>query len=406
MKFLITTPKYYPGLDISCVSDLVNTTAIGLVESGHEVHILNSLDASSRKLRCCSSDWKNSASSYENEHPGLFIHTLTSPFKVADSYYAYLFGSSLYVNKEFTKVIKDVKPDVVHYHAPMFFGHQILRKRGDYLSVYTAHDYWLVCQRAYLLKNGDSPCTVRKNCVLCSIRSRKPPQLGRYTEGYKKAINDIDLILAPSMAVKDRLSLELDTRIECIPHFVPYHKKQIAPSGYSNYFLFSGTLEMHKGIFTLLEAFRKYSDQINANLLITGRGSLEALIQKFISKHGLQNKVICLGWVDKEKLWSLYQDALALVVPSINLDPAPTVIAEALSVGTPVIGSDQGGVPERVGKLDENLIFQSGDVENLGRILKSYKKEKYPAQKVKEVAKKWFSIESYISQYLKILRVS
>lgn len=403
LTFLITAPTYYPGPDISCVSDLINALATGLARRGYTVHIMHSLDAAAPRLRSCSPDWEDIAAKWETEHPGVFIHTLRAPLRVVDSLTAYLFGSSPYVNKQFSNIIKEVKPDVVHHHAPMFFGHQILRKRGDYLSVYTAHDYWLICQRGYLLKDGRRPCDVREKCFSCAIRSRKPPQLGRYLKGFKQAISHIDLILTPSMKVKEILSTELDTQIECIPHYVPYPKQIVESSRYLNYFLYAGALGIHKGVLNLLEAFRKYSNKISAKLVIVGRGPLENHIMRFIVRHNLQSKVILLGWVDKEMLWSLYRDALALVVPSLNQDPAPTVIMEALSVGTPVIGSDRGGIPEIISKLDKGLIFHSEDAESLGKILMNYKKEDYPPQKVKGVCEKWFSAESYISRYLDVL---
>lgn len=257
LTFLITTPSYYPGPDVSCVSDLINAVATGLVRRGHEVHIMHSLDASAPGLRFPASDWKDIVAKWQSIHPGLYVHTLRSPLNVVDSLIAYLFGSSAYVNEQFSNIIRDVRPDVVNHHAPMFFGHQILRKQGDYFSIYTAHDYWLICQRAYLLKDGHRSCDMRKNCFYCAIRSKKPPQLGRYLKGFKKAISDIDLVLTPSMKVKEILSANLDTRIECIPHFVPYAKRIIKSSGYSNYFLFAGNLGNHKGGFELTGSLQK-----------------------------------------------------------------------------------------------------------------------------------------------------
>lgn len=153
----------------------------------------------------------------------------------------------------------------------------------------------------------------------------------------------------------------------------------------------------------LLEVFRRHPHDIGAKLVIVGRGPLENHIVRYVAKHNLQTKVLFLGWVDKETLWSLYRDALALIVPSLNQDPAPTVIMEALSVGTPTIGSDRGGIPEIISKIDKGLIYHSEDLEDLGKILTSYKKENYPPQMVKEVCKKWFSVENYISMYLDVL---
>lgn len=406
LKFLITVPAYYPGPDVSCVSDLINSFATGLSQRGYEVHIMHSLDASASGLSSCSASWKKLVAEWETRYPGLFIHTIKSPLKTADSFMAYLFGGSPYVNKCFSNLVKSIKPDVVHHHAPMFFGHQILRKRDYYLSVYTAHDYWFICQRAYLLKDGQKPCLSKDGCFSCAIRSKKPPQFGRLSKGFKRAINDVDLILTPSICVKETLSTELDVRIECIPHYVPYPKNVVQNSGYSNFFLYAGALGIHKGILTLLESFRRYADNIDGNLLLVGKGPLENYIQKFIVKHNLENKVILLGWVDKEFLWSLYRDASALIVPSLNQDPAPTVVMEALSVGTPVIGSDQGGIPDMIRKLDEKLIFRSGDTKSLGRILTCFNPELYPSHRVKDVCMKNFSVDTYILRYLALIENS
>ncbi|MCW4024559.1 MAG: glycosyltransferase [Candidatus Bathyarchaeota archaeon] len=406
MKFLFVFSKYYPKLDIACVSDLINSASIGLIKKGHEVHIMNSLDGSSKSLKNCSSEFNAVARSFEKANPGMFIHTVTSPFKVADSYFAYFFGTSAYMNNQFSKLVKEIQPDVVHFHAPMLFGHQILRKKGDYLSVYTAHDYWFLCQRAYLLKNAKQPCTERKNCFYCALKSHKPPQFGHFFNSFKKAIDDVDLILTPSLKVHEILSSQLKNRIECVPHFVPVQKQVIAPSGYSDFFLFAGALEPHKGILDLIEVFRKYSDQIDKKLVIVGNGSLKATIVNLIQKYSLQTKIILLGYVDKELLWSLYKDASALIVPSLNHDPCPTVVMEAFSVGTPVIGSDTGGIPEMVRKIDGNLVFHTGNNEALMKILSDYKKSRYPSERVKDVCQQYFSVDSYVSLYLKIVENS
>lgn len=392
LKFLITAPFYYPCPDIMASSDYVGALAEALASRGHEVHIVHSLDVSVRLCRFypTASDWEDMVWKEQKEHPGVFIHTLRSPLKVVDPLIAYLFGSSPYVNRQFRSILKEVKPDVVHYFSPKFFGHHILRKRGDYLSVYTATDFWLICPRNYLLKNGQRDCD-KKTCFSCAIRSRKPPELGRCTRSFEKAVGDIDLILVETTLIKEKLGAELNERIECIPHGLPYQKREIKPSGYSNYFLFSGRLELSKGILNLLEAFRRYRDKINATLIITGRGILENRIKEFIAENNIQDKVMFLGWVDKELLWSLYKDALALVVPSIALDPGPMVVAEALSVGTPTIASDRSGYGwDIMREIDKGLIFHSADVEGLAEILATFNSENYPQGSSKQYAKGGF----------------
>ena len=45
------------------------------------------------------------------------------------------------------------------------------------------------------------------------------------------------------------------------------------------------------------------------------------------------------------------------MIPSVWPENAPLVAADVLSVGTPVVGSDRGGMPRIVEKLDEVLPF-------------------------------------------------
>ena len=405
ITFLITVSSYYPGYGISGANDHINSLALGLTQRGHEVHIMHVLDTSKHGLRFTpSAEWREAVSRWENKYPAIFIHTIKSPLGIAEPLIAYMLTSP-YINRQFGNIIREIKPNVVHYQDTAFLGHSILRKQGEYLSLFTAHDFRLICQTARLMKNGQRPCEEKKNCFLCGIRSRKPPRFGRFMKGFKEARDGIDIILSLSKPVKERLSLELDTRIELIPQIMQHPESEIEPSGYSNYFLFCGGLSARKGTFKLMETFSKYADQTGASLIITGGGKPEEA-NEIITKYGLQEKVIFLGWVDREMLWSLYKGALALIVPSIGIDPAPTTVLEALSIGTPVIGSDQGGIPEMAGKLDEDLIFPSDDFDKLGEILIHFDKNRYPPDQVKQVCNKWFSIDSHITRYLDIIENS
>jgi glycosyltransferase involved in cell wall biosynthesis len=399
ITFLMTA-TYYPPFHVGGDAIHIKYLSEELAKIGHEVHVMYSLDAYNYKKSRFFGERKISKDDMNSQ--GVFIHTLRSPLGIADIYLTYLLGNSRHVNKEFNKLIETIKPEIVHHNNIFLLGYKILKKHRNYLSLYTAHDYSLICQRYDLLRNGKQVCN-KKSCLSCVIRSKRPPQLWRLRNDFKNWINDIDVIIAPSNFMKDKLAEELDVRIEHIPNFVPPPPQKIKDSGYSNYFLYVGVLERHKGILDLLEVFKRYSDEINAKLIIVGKGGLEKQIKEFITKHNLQNKILFLGWVDTEMLWSLYKDALAIVMPSIWSENNPLVALEALSVGTPVIGSDQGGIPEIVEKVDKRLIFRAGDLEDIKRVLVEYDRRKYSVEKVKAVYEKWYSVDGYISGYFDIL---
>jgi glycosyltransferase involved in cell wall biosynthesis len=69
----------------------------------------------------------------------------------------------------------------------------------------------------------------------------------------------------------------------------------------------------------------------------------------------------------KEELWRLYAASDCLVLPSLT---TPTwkeqfggVLADAMAVGLPIVGSDSGAIPQVVG--DAGIIFPEGDATAL-----------------------------------------
>ena len=123
--------------------------------------------------------------------------------------------------------------------------------------------------------------------------------------------------------------------------------------------------------------------------------------KKYIAKNKLEDKIIVLGWAIIEMLWSLYNDALALVVPSLWPENNPLVALEALSVGTPVIGTDAGGLGEIIRKMDKNMILKGDGLEEA--IMNLENKNIYSKEKIKEVYNQWYSPEVYMEKYYEIL---
>jgi glycosyltransferase involved in cell wall biosynthesis len=140
---------------------------------------------------------------------------------------------------------------------------------------------------------------------------------------------------------------------------------------------------------------------LNAKLIVVGTGSLQYFVQDFIRKHSLYDRVIFLGSIDKNKLYSLYANALAVIIPSIWPENAPLVALEAISVGTPVIASNMGGLPEIVEKIDKKLIFN--DFNELGNILINFDNKRFPPSQIKKIFNENFTPEKYVNRYLKLL---
>jgi glycosyltransferase involved in cell wall biosynthesis len=387
LKFIFTS-SFYPPYHLGGDANHVRYLAEELVNRGHEVHVLHSLDAYKVKRK---------GTPVPSDSHGVITHPIETRFS-RSAYEAYLFGNSRPVNEKFRDLVREVAPDVVHHHNISLLGYNILQKIGDYPNFYSAHDYWLVCPRSNLLKNGKEICT-KPSCTKCGLYYRKPPQLWRRQGSFEEAIGGLDILIASSNYAKEMFAERLAVKQVVIPNFVPIPPHQIESSGFSNFFLFVGMLERHKGAPQLIEAFKAIKKRKDAKLIIVGSGSLESAIGRQIQESGLQDRILLFKWMELDSIYRLLKDSTALVIPSIWPENCPLIALQAFSVGTPVIGSKTGGLQEVVEKLNPHLLYESN--AELVEILDSF--GSCPPDSVKQVYEKYYSPRVFMNKYFELV---
>lgn len=401
-KTFLMTSSYYPPYHIGGDATHVKYLSEELVKLGHEVHIMFSIDAYRYKRPGFRATLKE-----VEESNGVILHPLQSPMGKAEPYLTYLTGNSQYVKTKFKNLLNEIKPDVVHHHNIFFLGYDILRKQGNYINLYTAHDYWLICQRYDLMRYGHNECD-KRSCFLCALHARRAPQIWRNGKEFKNAIENIDTIIAPSSFMKRELVklLPLKSNVVYVPNFVPVHPLNIKKSEYSNYLLYVGVLERHKGICELVKAF-KDSTKLDTKLVIVGKGSLKKKITDYIVENNLERKIIILGWVSNEMLTSLYKDAVALVIPSIWAENCPLVALESISHGIPIIASNVGGLPEIIETTKSGILIDGKNENALKKgLVDSFSKITEPLwgnlRNNANSSSNYYSKNNYIKKYLNI----
>ncbi len=131
--------------------------------------------------------------------------------------------------------------------------------------------------------------------------------------------------------------------------------------------LFVGRFVPKKGIAVLAAAVRRLralGDQ--TPLVCVGDGPLRPLLADL----GREVAGVTLtGWLSPDAVRLRMSEAISLLVPSVvaadgDAEGLPSVIAEAMAQGCPVIGSDQGGIAEVVGP-GCGLLVRAGDAAGL-----------------------------------------
>lgn len=123
-------------------------------------------------------------------------------------------------------------------------------------------------------------------------------------------------------------------------------KKFVAPQNNNcaeKYILYTGGLRARKGLFDLIES-AKYvcNTDRKVKFVICGKGPFLQKLKEKAQIMGLKDKIIFLGYVDRNRLVQTYQNAAIQVVPS-HYEGLPTVILEGMSCGLTVVATDIGG---------------------------------------------------------------
>lgn len=197
-----------------------------------------------------------------------------------------------------------------------------------------------------------------------------------YTKSLKKAVAIlVDSELGKSNVIK-RYGID-DTRVFIAP-FTPSvnsfidHKKDIKSKYEINdhYIYYPAQFWSHKNHVYIIDALSILKqDGIHLEALFSGsnKGNLDYVLE-YARIADVEELVKYIGFVPNEEIYSLYKNALAMVMPSY-FGPTNIPPLEAFAVGTPVIYSDLDGLRDQVG--DAALLCDLKNPRNLANHLKT-----------------------------------
>ena len=276
----------------------------------------------------------------------------------------------------FEAMLDDFKPDVVHLHNIHSYLSPVvgeLAHRRGVRVVWTLHDYKLLCPRYDCLLNG-KPCeqcivgTKRNVLAHRCMKGSLPASVVAWIEAMKwnrsTLERNTDLFVCPSgfMAEKMKQGGFSPGKIKVLNNFIdPVKLKRYQDIGSTapreDYYCYVGRLAPEKGVADLLAV----ASRLPYRLKVAGSGPLE---QELHERYSTCGNIDFLGKLDADAVARLLMSARLSVVPSQWYENNPLSVIESLCAGTPVAGSDIGGIPELINE-ECGTVFPPFDRDSL-----------------------------------------
>lgn len=357
--------------------------AEGLRALGHEVHFF-AMEGPDN-LPCEDSDLFVSPKDYNG--PSSPIQKVTAATSLIYSREA---------RRKFQALCERVQPDVIHMNlvhrqitlsildAPYIKQHHVP-------VLFTSHDYILVCPNYVMLDGAGAVCDACLgghfvNCLKrkCVKGSTAKSGMGMLEAKYLKmhgSYRKIDRIVAPSQFMRNKL-IEGGFPTRQVVYIQNFAKQDILDNAADGtdrtdrenpYFLFFGRLSSEKGVDVLVDAFIKALPSLPAKLrlVIAGDGPERQNVEDRITAAGAEasERIELVGFQNGADMQHFAERASLAVASSRWRENMPYSIVEAFALGTPVIGTDIGGIPELVSEGRTGFICEPGDADSLSQAL-------------------------------------
>ena len=260
------------------------------------------------------------------------------------------------------RLLRELKPDVVHMHAWMAYSLLPLRRATDAAFVMTLHDYGLVCAKKTLVRDGARCPGPSRACLGCASRHYGRAR-GVALVGMLRASRVLhagfDRLIAVSGRVREAsFAGARGVPIDVIPNFLPddlaERGRAEARPGFlpaaDGYLLYAGALAAHKGVDVLVRAHARLVDA--PPLVLIGRAELPLTSS---------DRVVVVPATERTQVMRAFQSCAVGCVPSTWDEPCPSVALEAMTAGAPVVASNVGGLPDLVPDGVAGLLVPPGD---------------------------------------------
>ena len=312
------------------------------------------------------------------------------------------------IASKFKALLKDFKPDVVHLnniHSQLSPVIAEISHRSGCRVVWTMHDYKLLCPRYDCLRRGEKICelcftnkinVLKYRCMKNSLSGSIMAFWEAEKWNRKRLEECTDAFICPSDFMRNKMAQGGfdQAKLHHLCNFIDAGKcvrKDYASRG--DYYCYVGRISHEKGLDTLVEV----ANRLPYKLVVVGDGPL-------IDRLPVSDRIEYVGRKDWPEIKEIVGNARFMVIPSEWYENNPLSVIESLCLGTPVLGSRIGGIPELIEEGINGLCFESGNKEDLASKIETMSGMEFDYAGIASGAQSRFSEEAYYEELIRIIQ--
>lgn len=295
----------------------------------------------------------------------------------------------LHAGWKLSRIIKDLRPDVVHAHDP--------------------HAVALAALALSFLTSGKCPALIASRRVAFHLK----------TNAFSKwKYHQVDCFVAASNAIRDMLiGNGIDrARIVTVHEGIDLHRVQVEPAAniHAEFWLPThapivgavAALTQEKGHKYLIDAAALVVREVpDARFVILGEGDLRQALERQVRELHLDKHVVLPGF--RADILSFIRSFDVFVMSSL-FEGLGTSLLDAMALSKPAVASDTGGIPEVVVHGETGLLVPPRDVRELAgaivTLLKDPDRRDRMGRAGLERVKRLFSADRMVEQTLGVYR--
>jgi len=341
LKILIGGDTFGP--DVNGAAKFAERLAAGLVERGHEVHI----------VAPGAEDGPNVTRTEVHEGQPMTVHRLRSWRWRPHPWLRYALPWRIEQNA--ARILDTVKPDVVHFQSHIVVGRGLAReaaKRGIRV-IGTNH---------FMPENA-----LQFTPFIGALRE---PAIRMAWKAAGRTFGLAEAVTTPTRKAADYIERYTELSgvhpISCGLH-IDHYTPNMAPRS-ENVVLFLGRVEAEKHIEELLRAAVKLDPALDVRVEIIGDGEQRPALEKLATQLGIAHRVHFAGHAPEDYLKQQLTRASVFAMPSrAELQSIATM--EAMASGLPVIGANAMALPHLIHDGENGYLYEPGDVDQFAELL-------------------------------------